>query len=449
METYLIKFIRDLLKHRENLNEYVNERYDADSQTISALLGDMKSEGLINYSFADNRPYLVQLTLKGENISLSELKLSDKEELLILINSIDEIEGCFHKFQTPHKVYDQIYDVYEFQHWIQQVIYYLQEIYDRTRSHYIIETLNCCKQHMDGTNDKIQFNEIAAKLRSIEINIDRYYPNDIRKEAERKMGINEKTPKIFVSHSSKDEEHVKLIVKLLKEMGFGQDKVFCSSIPGYGIGLSQDIYEALRSLFEKHDLYVIFVHSPNYYDSAVSLNEMGAAWVLKSNFCSFLLPGFDYKDMKGVVDSKKIAIKIDSDKRMVQNLVNELYDDLTAFFSAKRDNSIVWETARDEFIDKMNALPVVLSGSISEDALNILKEADKDNLGKVVLARTIAGLIIEAGSTKMNTPGIRREEARMEEAVKELILKGYLTQNDKDFYQITDAGYKFLDNQGA
>ena len=103
-------------------------------------------------------------------------------------------------------------------------------------------------------------------------------------------------------------------------MGFTKDSVFCSTIPGYGIGLSKDIYDTLLNLFSEHDLYVIFVHSPNYYGSAVSLNEMGAAWVLKSSFCSILLPGFDYPDMKGVVDASKISIKVDSDRRNVQNL---------------------------------------------------------------------------------------------------------------------------------
>ena len=45
----------------------------------------------------------------------------------------------------------------------------------------------------------------------------------------------------------------------------------------------------------------------------------------------------------------------------------------------------------------------------------------------------------------MNKPGIRREESRMESAVKELIIKGFLVQSDKDVFQITNAGYKYLD----
>lgn len=47
-----------------------------------------------------------------------------------------------------------------------------------------------------------------------------------------------KTPMIFISYFLKDEAHVELIVKLLKEMGFSRENIFCSTIPGYGITLS-------------------------------------------------------------------------------------------------------------------------------------------------------------------------------------------------------------------
>ena len=41
----------------------------------------------------------------------------------------------------------------------------------------------------------------------------------------------------------------------------------------------------------------------------LSLNEMGAAWALKANCTSLLLPGFKFEEMKGVVNNNTIAIK--------------------------------------------------------------------------------------------------------------------------------------------
>ncbi len=447
METYLKKFMRELVAHKNDLNEYVNQLYADESREddLNAMLGALKKEGLLSCIYADNRAYEVQFTMKGKNLPASSLKLSDKEELLMLIGSIDDIEKLFHRLEGDWALFEQIHDVPKYQEWIQQVIMYLQEIFDRTHDQFVLGTINSCQKHMNGTDDRKQFNEIAGKLKSIERNIDKYYQNERQEGGNEIMQTNKKTPMIFISHSSNDEPHVELIVKLLKDMGFNQDKVFCSTIPGYGIGLSKDIYDALLNLFNEHDLYVIFVHSPNYYGSAVGLNEMGAAWVLKSSFCSFLLPGFEYSDMKGVVDSSKIAIKIDGDRRTVQNLINELYNDLSEFFSTTRDTSIIWEGARDEFIDKMNAIQVVAASKLSNEADSILNEAEKDDRGIVMMTTDLRGLTVQAGNTPMNKPGIRREEARMESAVKELISRGFLAQTSKDVFQITDAGYKYLD----
>lgn len=443
METYLKKFMRKLLEHKDNLNEYVDQLYSDESEEndLNELFGLLKNEGLLSFIFADNRACNVKITLKGKNLSSAALKLSDKEEFLMLINSIEDIEKLFHKSDGDWALFEQIHDVPRYQEWIQQIIMYLQEIYDRTHDQFIWGTINTCQKHMNGTNDKKQFNEIVGKLRGIERNIDKYYQQATQEDGNEIMQTNKKTPMIFISHSSKDEPHVALIVKLLKDMGFNQDRVFCSTIPGYGIGLSKDIYDTLLNLFNEHDLYVIFVHSPNYYDSAVGLNEMGAAWVLKTSYCSFLLPGFDYSEMKGVVGSSKIAIKTDGDRRTVQNLINELYDDLAEFFSATRDTSIVWEGARDEFIDKMNAIQVTTESRLTKEAESILKEAEKDIRGIVLISTDLCGLTVTAGNTNMNQPGIRREEARMEAAVKELIIAGMLEQTGDNLYQITDSGY--------
>ena len=445
MEAYLKIFMRQILEHKENLNEYVNKLYEDESQkeNLNVLFGTLKKEGFLNYFYGDNRAYEVQLTIKGENIPLSELKLSDKEELLLLISSIGEIEKFFHKSSLAE--FELISDVPEYQNWIQQIIWYLQEIFDRMHDQFILDSLNICKKRMRGTNDRKLFNEIVGKLRSIEKNIDKYYQEN-EQEGKESMNYIGKTPLIFISHSSKDEPHVALIVKLLKEMGFTQKEVFCSSIPGYGIKLSEDIFETLKRLFNEHELYIIFVHSPNYYNSPVCLNEMGAAWVLKNSFCSFLLPQFNYSDMKGVVDSSKISIKIDGERRNVQNLINDLYDDLSGIFSIRRDTSVVWESARDDFIDRMNSIQVVSHSMISKEAKEILVAAEKDVKGAVLISRELKGLTVQAGDKVMNTAGIRREEARMEAAVKELISNGFISHSDGNVFQITDAGYILLDN---
>jgi|GEM_PF-4685097 len=46
----------------------------------------------------------------------------------------------------------------------------------------------------------------------------------------------------------------------------------------------------------------------------------------------------------------------------------------------------------------------------------------------------------------MNEAGVRRDEARMVAAVKNLTDMGFLEQTGDDVYQITEKGFKFLDN---
>ena len=136
-----------------------------------------------------------------------------------------------------------------------------------------------------------------------------------------------KTPMVFISHSSKDIEFVEALVTLFESLGFDDKTLFCSSIPDYWIGLSKDIFASLRQLFTDHELFVIFIQSPRYYESAVSLNEMGAAWVLQTDYCSILTKDMKKEKMCGVFDDHTIFLKVDAPQ--VEARMNELKDTLT------------------------------------------------------------------------------------------------------------------------
>lgn len=157
-----------------------------------------------------------------------------------------------------------------------------------------------------------------------------------------------KAPMLFISHSSKDKEFVKALVSLLESLGFCETNLFCSSIPEYGIKLGQDIFEGLRKLFESHELFVIFIQSPRYFESPVSLNEMGAAWVLKTNCCSFLTKDMKIEDMNGVVGRNVLSIKVNAEEATAR--LNELKDLLTEIFGLNPLNETTWERKRNEFL---------------------------------------------------------------------------------------------------
>lgn len=287
--------------------------------------------------------------MKGTNV--------DMQRLQELIERVNEIENLFHPMGGNYSCFKEIHDNPEYQEWVQEIIMLLQEIYDQSHDQFIMSSITTLNQNMNGLNDEDIFIEIKGKLKAIGKNLDKYYPRNIYiVEEKNSMESNRKSPMVFISHSSKDKEAASNIVQLVKNMGLKKEQIFCSSIPGYDIKLNGGIIETLRELFLKNDLYVLFVHSDDYYQSPISLNEMGAAWALKTNFCSILLPNFPFSAMKGVVNANTISIKMDHSRDEVKHKLNQLYDDLSKVFNITRENGILWENSRNEFIDKINAL---------------------------------------------------------------------------------------------
>ncbi len=160
--------------------------------------------------------------------------------------------------------------------------------------------------------------------------------------------------KVLISHSSEDEDFVKALVDLLEFLGVdSEEKLLCSSVTGYRIPLNENICDYIRKQFDEYNLFVIVIHSDNYYDSPYSLNEMGAAWVLKSHIYSFLVKGFPFYKMKGVVNDATIAIKVDS--KEAKERLNELQKILLPIFKPQGVDLSRWEEKRDEFLEKVNA----------------------------------------------------------------------------------------------
>lgn len=162
----------------------------------------------------------------------------------------------------------------------------------------------------------------------------------------------EKSPMIFISHSSKDMNFAEALVNLLETLGLNDNNVFCSSVPGYNITIGKDIFETLRRLFDEHELFVMFILSPQYYKSPVSLNEMGAAWVLRTEVFPFLTKEMNYNDMKGVIDKNIVSLKVDDKDAKFR--LNEIKDKLIELFKLPHIEETKWERKRDQFLKEVN-----------------------------------------------------------------------------------------------
>lgn len=196
------------------------------------------------------------------------------------------------------------------------------------------------------------------------------YAKDITKEMTQKASIaveesqklkteseeKEKQPLLFISHATADEEAVSGLVEMLRTIGFNKKNLFCSSFPGYDIPEGEDIYDYLRGKLVDNKLFVIFVLSGDYYGSAACLNEMGAAWVLKANYSTILLPGFQIPEIKGAVNPRKMAVVMEDSKR-VNGKLTQFKDRLIEFFGLpETEDDTIWENDRNKFIKTLNEL---------------------------------------------------------------------------------------------
>lgn len=162
-----------------------------------------------------------------------------------------------------------------------------------------------------------------------------------------------KKTKIFISHKTEDSNYAKAIIAMLVALGVNHKDIFCSSVDGYGIPFGRNIFDTLHNQFDDYRLFVIFIHSPRYYKSAISLNEMGAAWILRSEHRSFLTSDCEFSMLTGVIHRDEIAFK--AGQKDTEHLLHDFRNDIRIFFSLDNINDAIWETTKNEFIEKVQS----------------------------------------------------------------------------------------------
>lgn len=160
---------------------------------------------------------------------------------------------------------------------------------------------------------------------------------------------NVRKPKIFISHNHADADYAKHLVNLLFHIGVKSEDIFCSSYPGCGVPFGKSFLDAIRGQYDQFDLLVLYIHSPRYYQSPVSLCEMGASWITQKAHLSFMTSDFEFNMLKGVVTAKEIAFHpLNRDAR---HRLNEFCDIIKEMFNINPMNQSIWENHRNDFIE--------------------------------------------------------------------------------------------------
>lgn len=378
-----------------------------------------------------------------------------KNDLLALIEQADNILPLFHlKGGNGIPVVEVISDNPVFMRWRGRVQFELQGIYDRTKDNFIWDTLVILKQDFSGWHDKRSFNDLCGKLLAIKDNIDKYYPNELYIQSnEVKVDMQTKKPKVFISHNQKDKEYVDLLVELLECIGINnKEKLFCSSSTAYGIEFGKLIWEGIEEQFRLYDLFVIFILSDNFYDSTASLNEMGAAWISKTNYISILLPGFNFNQIEGAIDPTKISLKLDEDKSIVKSRLRQLKEQLEGKFNLPPIEPDRWDEKRDHFISAVLNISKAQSHNainLSEGALKLLYEtAIVGANGEILVLKNLDGTTIQVNK-KTIFSSFQQQEI-WEDYINELLTNKLIgTKADvegfRSFY-VTQSGLQYVDD---
>ncbi|MCK9330107.1 MAG: toll/interleukin-1 receptor domain-containing protein [Candidatus Cloacimonetes bacterium] len=198
-----------------------------------------------------------------------------------------------------------------------------------------------CYNKMDHYNNQTVINTFVRSMATYELGEN--YQKDENQVAHK--------PKIFLSHSSDDKKYGDALQKLITGLGIDNSQLIYTSHPLHKIPLDNNIYEYLRSVINDN-VFMIFLWSNTYIKKPACLNEMGAAWLVCSDYTNIYTPDFNFRNSKYhdcAVDTNKIGIKLDASincKAGIQELKNKI---LKMFNLTINDDS--WMCLLDDFIN--------------------------------------------------------------------------------------------------
>lgn len=149
---------------------------------------------------------------------------------------------------------------------------------------------------------------------------------------------------ILISHSHKDELYAKELVDIIKVTKIVDKgvKIICSSYPEYGIPGDVNIYDYLKQELQSN-IWVVYLLSPYYYESAGCLNEMGATWVQNKKYSTILTPNFSFDELKGAIVPSQKSFKLN-----VKTDLNDFINVICEEYKLKFPFANILESVRDE-----------------------------------------------------------------------------------------------------
>jgi hypothetical protein len=160
-------------------------------------------------------------------------------------------------------------------------------------------------------------------------------------------------PLIFLSHKSDDKKYADALERFIIGLGVKNNQLIYSSHPLHKIPLDSNIYDYLREhIYSK--VFMIILWSDRYLDSPACLNEMGAAWVTRSDYTNIYVPSFSFGNPKYrecAVDTSKMGAVLNGDDHCKANMIELKYKIQNLFALENNENQSMFLI--DQFIKEI------------------------------------------------------------------------------------------------
>lgn len=240
---------------------------------------------------------------------------------------------------------------------------------------------------------------------------------------------------IFISHASKDKIIAVAFVDIILHGGLSVpiDQIFCVSTDGTKIKSGTDWRNSISQSLSSAKLNFLLI-TPNYKESEVCLNEMGAAWVTSAMVLALIVEPINYKTV-GVIQEPNQIEKLLDEKSLdrIKDIVQDTLRIPSTLIKSDR-----WTAKKTEFISKVqkNITKFPFEVPMDRDKFNqLLKEAND-------LKITIDSLIDEKGELENLISELKKAKDKTE--VTAIIKKSKPSTEFQDFQELCKVVSKKL-----
>ena len=195
------------------------------------------------------------------------------------------------------------------------------ELKDVEAISYYVEEI--CKWY-DSNIDKIHNNEFVIDVSEHDRN--KKLLEELRNNLKEDENLSEEKcmySEIFLRQSSSDKKYGDALRKLFIALGIKNEQLIYTSHPLNKIPVGNNIFEYLKKNIQK-DIFVIYLWSNEYLKSAACLNEMGATWIVESDYINIYTPDFNFDNSQYhncAVDTKNMGIVLQNNEQCKMGMV--------------------------------------------------------------------------------------------------------------------------------